>query len=194
LGPSPRHASSVALILNLKTHLVSPQFHCQYDDLFESTTGTQAPSMPQSLWQQKCGFSLNHSTEDEGDTASQSEPTQVTPNITLEDELSTLSAQDDTSSPQEPYRTKSGRTSKPPERLAFKALLEPYDYLENDTFQDKHPLAFKAKSDPDSIYYHQAMKQPDREKFIEAIERNYRDITRKETMNSSQEPSFQRMH
>jgi hypothetical protein len=68
LGPSPRHASSAALILNLKTGLVSPQFHCQYDDLFESTTGTQARSMPQSLWQQR--FSLNHSSEDEGDTAS----------------------------------------------------------------------------------------------------------------------------
>ena len=82
LGPSPRHASSVALILNLKTGLVSPQFHCQYDDLFESTTGTQARHMPQSLWQQKCGFSLNHSSEDEGDTASRSEPTEVTTNIT----------------------------------------------------------------------------------------------------------------
>ena len=72
--------------------------------------------------------------------------------ITLEDELTTLFIQDDIPSPQEhhspqePYRTKSGRTSKPPERLAFKALLEPYDYLEDDTFQDKHPLAFKAKS------------------------------------------------
>jgi hypothetical protein len=119
--------------------------------------------MPQSLWQQKYGFSLDHSSEDEGDTASQSEPTKVTTNITLEDKLSTLSVQDDIPSPQEPYRTKSGRTSKPPERLAFKTLLEPYDYLENDTFQDKHPLAFKAKSDPDSMYYHQAIKQPDRE-------------------------------
>jgi hypothetical protein len=39
--------------------------------------------------------------------------------------------------------------TKPPERLAFKALLKPYDYLEDDTFQDKHPLAFKAKSDPE---------------------------------------------
>jgi hypothetical protein len=126
--------------------------------------------MPQSLWQQKCGFSLNHSSEDEWGTTSQSEPTKVTTNITLEDKLSTLSIQDDIPSPQEPYRTKSGRTSKPPERLAFKALLEPYDYLENDTFQDKNPLAFKAKSDPDCMYYHQAMKQPDREKFIEAID------------------------
>jgi hypothetical protein len=39
LGPSPRHASSVLQILNIHTGLVSPQFHCQYDDLFESTTG-----------------------------------------------------------------------------------------------------------------------------------------------------------
>jgi hypothetical protein len=99
LGPSPRHASSVALILNLKSGLVSPQFHCQYDDLFESTTGTQARSMPQSLWQQKCGFSLNHNSEDDGDTARQSEPTKVTTNISLKDELSTLSIQDDIPSP-----------------------------------------------------------------------------------------------
>ena len=70
---------------------------------FESTTGTQARSMPQSLWQQKCGFSLNHSSEDDGDTASRSEPTEVTTNITLEDELSTLSIQDDTPSSQEHY-------------------------------------------------------------------------------------------
>ena len=115
---------SVALILNLKTGLVSPQFHCQYDDLFESTTGTQARSMPQSLWQQKCGFSLNHSSEDEGDTASQSEPTKVTTNITLEDELSTLSVQDDIPSHQEPSRTKSGRTSKPPTFLNHMTTLK----------------------------------------------------------------------
>jgi hypothetical protein len=81
LGPSPRHASSVALILNLKSGLVSPQFHCQYDDCCESTTGTQARSMPQSVWQQKCGFSLNHNSEDDGDTARQSEPTKVTTNM-----------------------------------------------------------------------------------------------------------------
>jgi transposase InsO family protein len=77
LGPSPRHASAVALILNLNTGLVSPQFHCQYDDLFESTTGSQARSIPRSHWQVKCGFSPQDITEDEGDQTSptgQSEP------------------------------------------------------------------------------------------------------------------------
>ena len=36
LGPSPVHASTVGLILNLATGLVSPQFHCVYDDYFET--------------------------------------------------------------------------------------------------------------------------------------------------------------
>ena len=36
LGPSPHHAASVGLILNTKTSYVSPQFHCTYDDYFET--------------------------------------------------------------------------------------------------------------------------------------------------------------
>jgi len=51
LGYSSRHAHSVSLILNLQTGLVSPQYHCQYDDLFETMMGTQARSIPTSQWQ-----------------------------------------------------------------------------------------------------------------------------------------------
>ena len=36
LGPSPVHARSVALVLNVTTGLVSPQFHCKFDNLFET--------------------------------------------------------------------------------------------------------------------------------------------------------------
>jgi Integrase core domain. len=42
LGMSPEHASSVALVLNLQTGLVSPQFHVVFDDDF-STVDTFAP-------------------------------------------------------------------------------------------------------------------------------------------------------
>jgi hypothetical protein len=38
LGISPTHAQSVALVLSLKTGLVSPQFHVKHDDLFERTS------------------------------------------------------------------------------------------------------------------------------------------------------------
>jgi hypothetical protein len=56
LGYSSRHTFNVSLILNLQTGLVSPQYHCQYDDLFEITTGTQAGSIPTSQWQYKVGL------------------------------------------------------------------------------------------------------------------------------------------
>jgi hypothetical protein len=56
LGYSSRHAHSLSLILNLQTGLVSPQYHCQYDDLFETMVGTQARSIPTSQWQYKAGF------------------------------------------------------------------------------------------------------------------------------------------
>jgi len=57
LGYSSRHALNVSLILNLQTGLVSPQNHCYYDDRFETTTGTQARSIPMSQWQYKAGLS-----------------------------------------------------------------------------------------------------------------------------------------
>jgi hypothetical protein len=41
-------------------------------------------------------------------------------------------------------------------------------------------LAYKASTDPDTMYHHQAMKQPDREKFQEAMKRNVRHTIKKE--------------
>jgi hypothetical protein len=37
LGPSPMHAKNVYLVLNLITGYVSPQYHCCFDDFFETT-------------------------------------------------------------------------------------------------------------------------------------------------------------
>ena len=36
LGPSPRHARSVSLVLNPKTGLVSPQWHVKHDEIFQT--------------------------------------------------------------------------------------------------------------------------------------------------------------
>jgi pullulanase/glycogen debranching enzyme len=57
LGISPTHARSVALVLSLKTGLVSPQFHVKHDDLFE-TTGYKVWrfELPASRWQALAGF------------------------------------------------------------------------------------------------------------------------------------------
>jgi hypothetical protein len=53
LGFSPQHSKSVSLILSLKTGLVSPQYHCQFDEAFQTV---DAALNPPSLWQEKAYF------------------------------------------------------------------------------------------------------------------------------------------
>jgi hypothetical protein len=53
------------------------------------------------------------------------------------------------------------------ELFSFQAMFSQDDSLT----QDHGLLAYKAKADPDTLYLHQALKEPDREKFIEAMEK-----------------------
>jgi hypothetical protein len=56
LGPSPSHARNLYLILNLHTGCVSPQFHCRFDDFYETVKhGGPDVSVP-SIWQQLAGL------------------------------------------------------------------------------------------------------------------------------------------
>ena len=52
-----------------------------------------------------------------------------------------------------------------PYHVVFEVLQEP----EADK-KDSHPMrAFAASADPDTMYYHEAMKAPDKENFVEAM-------------------------
>ena len=57
LGRSKDHARSVALVFNLKTAMVSPQFHIKFDPTFQTIEG---PNSPESRWQMLCGFIRNN--------------------------------------------------------------------------------------------------------------------------------------
>ncbi len=46
LGLSPNHATSVPLVLNTSTGLVSPQYHLVFDDLFSTTNCLQTDRLP----------------------------------------------------------------------------------------------------------------------------------------------------
>jgi hypothetical protein len=57
LGPSPNRARNVYLVLNLMTECVSPQYHCRFDDFFE-TTRHGGPDVSDTIcWQQLAGLS-----------------------------------------------------------------------------------------------------------------------------------------
>ena len=57
LGPSPTHARNVHLVLSLTTGLVSPQFHCRFDDFFETCKYGVPDAGLSSTWQRLAGFS-----------------------------------------------------------------------------------------------------------------------------------------
>ncbi len=57
----------------VKTGLVSPQFHCMYDDLFETTTGTQSRSIPKAQWQYKAGL-IDQEENSKGDREDEGGP------------------------------------------------------------------------------------------------------------------------
>ena len=48
VGHSPYHAGSVALVLNPKTGLVSPQFHVIFDDDFSTVPHLRAGTVPEN--------------------------------------------------------------------------------------------------------------------------------------------------
>jgi hypothetical protein len=56
LGPSPLHARNVHLVLSLITGLVSPQFHCHFDNFFETCTYGVSDMGISSTWQHLAGF------------------------------------------------------------------------------------------------------------------------------------------
>jgi hypothetical protein len=56
LGPSPFHARNVYLILNLTTGLVSPQYHCRFDDFFETTRHNKPDIVTSAAWKQLAGL------------------------------------------------------------------------------------------------------------------------------------------
>jgi hypothetical protein len=56
LGPSPMHARNVYLVLNLITGCVSPQYHCCFDDFFETTQHGRPDVSGTICWQQLAGL------------------------------------------------------------------------------------------------------------------------------------------
>ena len=57
LGPSPNHARSIALVLNLRTGHVSPQFHVKFNDFFETVQSKVTDlDAPDPEWKYLSGF------------------------------------------------------------------------------------------------------------------------------------------
>ena len=212
LGPSPRHARTVSLVMNPSNGLVSPQFHVSHDEFFE--TVDRSSGEPTAPWKILTGIrgkgairtevSENHRTNQRfRDTTDR---VQVTNEDTqsLQDEIEIEGEQEssqqtdlhaeESTRPTTSISRVSGRVRRRTQALqdgidqglritSFKSTVEDvddyYHALHEDDFelQDKmrDPIAFKANSDPDTMYYHQAIRAPDRKEFLKAIIKEIND-------------------
>ena len=234
LGPSPRHARNVSLVLSLTTGLVSPQYHLVHDEFFE-TIDRKIPTPP-AMWRTKAGLTR----ETHGRTVTQTEISSEERTLLNDDTRMSNSRQalttdpcpatpnDQTSAVQQlelfqnssegekllehtQANSNAGPTGPPTEQepsvnatavsnrtgrvrkltRRFRESIQQgqmrysgytatyYEPLHEEDFklQDdmKDPIGFKASTDPDTMYYHQAMKAPDKEQFISAIVKEIND-------------------
>jgi hypothetical protein len=58
MGSSPSHARNVYLVLNLHTGCVSPQYHCQFNDFFETVRHDGPGVSVRRAWQQLSGLTV----------------------------------------------------------------------------------------------------------------------------------------
>jgi hypothetical protein len=209
LGPSPRHASSVSLVLSLETGLVSPQFHVRHDDFFETVRPTSQNPSTLSHWQSLAGFKEDKLLQaSEGATLDKVHHPVIPPMESTQDRFSEPSTSIENLEPpndqvdvshdtenndivhtetttlnqdqQQSVQQTRTRVIRRPERLIEVAYSSYYEALHEDDYklQDdmSDPIAFLSHhSDPDTMYFHEAVKQPDREEFIKAIIKEIND-------------------
>ena len=187
LGHSTQHSKSIALVLSLETGLVSPQFHCSFDDLFETTEPKQRHLLPESKWQERAHFvdpprTSKRDSHDRG----LSRAIQPTPQIPIVEDVLEQEGEpqameegpliDGTPPDPEPAVRASTRVRRQPAHLSdYHVAFETIVNGDEMGPQVKHPLALKASSDPDIMYYHEALAQKDRKQWLTAIRKEIDD-------------------
>ncbi|GFH52929.1 hypothetical protein CTEN210_09405 [Chaetoceros tenuissimus] len=201
LGKSEQHGRNVSLVLNRTTGLVSPAFHVKHDSSFHSVKQDHFDS----LWQIKAGLvkatptppptietqkrkevTFNLNSEQSHDTSRKRKATE---------ELQHNSKDKD--STKEVRKEPEGEPTKVPSKPKtvqphIEAMLTEISEVTKDDIEgeifclsalfpdredtEENPLlAFKANADPDTLYHHEAMKQPDRKEFIKSMQKEVDD-------------------
>ena len=192
LGHSSNHSQSVALVLNLKTGHVSPQFHVIFDDEFQTVTMDHSS---ESLWQEKANMPNNRSQEIlvDSDIKAVLKSPWITKNLaqsTTETNPS-LGNQPESSQPLQPSENPPLRRSpRIAEKMAKQAKaasttsihltrVETENTMNDGTFNYISPMVCVSsitKGDPDTMHYGDARKQPDWPDFQKAMVKEVTDF------------------
>ena len=203
LGHSSNHAQSVALVLNLKTGHVSPQFHVVFDDSFQTVLQDHFSA---SLWQEKANLhgslsedvlvepKIENSLRTKWAATLPPQPTPEPNDPEAAPEAQPQASEGSQSSPQSapsmqvPLR-RSERIKAKLEREAAQAAIpaiqahltrvEQANKLDDGTINYLEPMSMVSSAssgDPDTMHYGDARKQPDWAEFKKAMIKEVNDF------------------
>lgn len=198
LGRSPNHTRTVGLCLSLTTGLVSPQFHFTPDSKFQTMRRSFGNDQPESKWQAKCHFvkkDVRFPSTRSKEATSQREPREAASEIGSIPEGAQEVTQENerqdhtTDEPETPPLQANGEPARRSDRnrRAPGWLLESHVYAADITndgvpyqaireLEDVDELdMFAASTNPDIMYYHEAMREDDKPQFIEAMIKEVND-------------------
>lgn len=195
LGKSLQHASNVYLILNIETGLTSPQFHVKLDSSFNTIKDVNF----EPTWQVICGFvsrpkSYKRKREDVDNKPNEHETKIGNEGFNLNIEPETFKENilnikglegDELLSNQDlnihkGWRSTRDKTST--ERLTYAYVTELINTYQNDIkggvlnglIYDHELVTMSSTMDPDTMYLHEARKQPDWLEFKKAMKTEIR--------------------
>ncbi len=202
LGPSNEHARNVCLVLNPNTGLVSPQYHCRFDDLFESVRFQSPKLTVPTTWQSLLKLTNNASaswkphenTEANSFNSSGADDTQEEAHFSIPTS-NHFEQEECYQAP--PHSTQEVRVEDEPIARRTRGRLQQGQFVANEatnngkleesaadrehtchlSIQDRmrHPVAFLAEMFGDIMYFAQAIKQPDRKQIVDAIAKEVND-------------------
>lgn len=203
LGQSEHHARSVSLVMSLTTGLVSPQFHVNHDDFFESISSSER-NVDQRTWMVLSGLKQGHissvdttrkGVEKRNDNISnevRNNNMQDSTTMDVETQDIEINNEEIASEPDEVPTTQAlgiGHRIKELSQqrqeslrqradniVSYQALEEEMEYYLTEHAREckdqslmSDPIAYKASTNPDVMYYHEAMKAPDSKQFTQAL-------------------------
>ena len=198
LGLSNQHAKSVTLVLSLQTGHVSPQFHVKWDNKFETVRKSLGNESPPSKWQEECSFKAR--TNRASQRLEQKRKLQREEDLKDVEGEEPMAGQDpneeaaQTESTEQPRRSARIR-GQPRPNYAEPDLKKRYDWAAMEAtieqtlqyhvafeavkewLEEEQHFAFAASKDPDTMYYHEAMKEPDKKEFLKAMEKEVQSHT-----------------
>ena len=175
---------------------MSPQFHVQHDDFFETVKEINS-SIKHLKWKSLAGLNTTTetSTNKELMTSFQDKFSQNRPNVEIDKDTTMVPLENDTQVVEEttnPVR-RSSRVRKMTDRMresieqGLLARNSTVTHCDEEYFEVMHnldysiqqdldsPITYLAKTDRDTMYLHQALREPDREKFVQAVIKEMND-------------------